>query len=135
VVFEKDFKLTNNEGLELDDEKGTIAVQQSYAKAPIDLFLNNYPVFYVSIKHFFAYQAPDQPTGKLNTDQFNACSNLIENSQLGSGSISSYAVVPGQQYCITTSKGRVALITMLEMVNDAYDSAKNNVTFTVKLWN
>ena len=134
VVFEKEFKLTGNEGLELDDEKGSIVVQQSSAKAPIDLFMSSYPTFYVSIKHFFAYQAPDQPTGKVDTDQFNACSNLIENSQLGYNNMSPTDVTPGKQFCVTTTKGRVALVTMNEMVDAGYNSNKNNVTFSVKLW-
>ncbi len=134
-VFEKSFKLTSQEGLELDDEKGTIRMQQSAAKAPIDIYLSNYPMLYVSIKHFYTYQAPENPTGNTDKDQYTSCLNLINTSQLGNSYISASSVVPGQQYCLITTGGRVALITMQEIIDDGYDSPNNNASFTVKLWN
>ena len=57
VVFEREFTLHGTEGLELDDEKGTVRAQQSEAKAPIDLYLSNYPVFSVSVKKVLCISA------------------------------------------------------------------------------
>lgn len=135
VVFEKSFKLNAQDGLELDDEKGTISVQQSTAKAPIDLHLSGWPLLSVSVKKFYAYQPLAQPTGNADKDEYASCRNLIDTSQLGITSISSTAVTPGLQYCITTTRGRVALITLQEMIDAGYNATKNTVSFTVKLWN
>ncbi len=135
VVFEKNFKLTNNDGLELDDEQGTILLQQSSPQPPSDLYFSSFPYLAVSKQKFYQYQAPLQSTGDQDKDQYNACTDLIANSQLGSSTLSQSQVSPGKQYCITTTQGRVALITLQEMIDSGYGSGKNDMTFAVKLWN
>ncbi|HJQ08740.1 MAG TPA: hypothetical protein VJ836_04650 [Candidatus Saccharimonadales bacterium] len=134
IIFEKEFELASNQGLELDDEKGTIRVQQSTAKSPIDLYLDTSPYFYVTIKNFFPYQ-PGESTGNADKDKYTACRNLIDTSQIGYGSMGPSTVVPGQEFCIITTRGRVALITMQEMIDAGYGSLKHKASFTVKLWN
>lgn len=133
VAFEKFFTLHANEGLELDDGKGSIRKQVSDAKAPVDLYLSNWPLFRVSTKNFYGYEAPIQPTGDKDTDQYTACRNLVDTSQLGSGTLSS--VTPDYEYCIITTKGRIALVTTEEMIDDGYENPNDSVSFTVKVWN
>lgn len=135
VVFEREFTLKGSEGLELDDEKGTIRVQQSEAKAPIDLYLSSYPSFSVSVKKFYEYQPPATSSGSTDKDEYTSCKNLVETSQLGTSSISAHNVTPDQKYCIITTRGRIALITMREMVDGGYDSPASSIDFVVKLWN
>lgn len=133
VVFEKSFEIGSNQGLELDNEKGTILYHQSQAKAPSDLYLDDSPYLYVTVKNFFPYQ-PAEITGDTDKDQYNACRGMVDTSEEGYNNMWPSSVIPGENYCLTTTQGRIALLTVQEMI-DAPDPADNKMTFTIKLWN
>lgn len=124
------------DGLELDDEKGTIYAQQSSAKAPIDLYISkSASLLYTSVPKFYAYQELTNPTGNASKDQYNACVTLIKDSQVGDDYLYSGSATSGQQYCFKTTRGRIALITVQEMVSLDQGSSKNKADLIVKLWN
>lgn len=135
VALEKEFTIRASEGLDLDDEKGTLLLQQNKAKAPADLYLGTYALFYTSTKIFFSYQPTTQPSGDPDKDAYDTCKNLTSAEGSTLNYLGGTNIIPGKQYCILTSQGRIALLTMRELVDAGSGSNKSSISFAVKLWN
>jgi hypothetical protein len=134
VVFHKSLKLVAQEGLDIDDQKATILEQQSTASAPSDIYLSDYPSLFATSDKFYAYQASAQSTGNTDKDEYNSCQNIIAHSQLGARVITSGSK-PGQRFCLTTTTGKLAIMTLQELVSSGSDSSQYNATISVKVWN
>jgi hypothetical protein len=134
-VFEKQFVLRPSDGLELDDEKGTIFAQQTAADAPIDIYLSDSAAFLYAFDTLYDYQPLDDSSGNTDKDQYAACASLLTESQQGQSSIYAGSIVPGAQYCLKTNRGRVALLTVTEMISQSGSNAKNSADIILKLWN
>lgn len=135
VVFRTSLKLLSQEGLDIDDKKATILEQQSTASSPSDIYLSDYPALAVTTDKFYKYQAPRQSTGSTDKDQYNSCQNLIAHSQLGDKLIVPFGLKPGQQYCLTTTSGKLALMTLQELNDSGKDSTQYNANISIKVWN
>jgi hypothetical protein len=134
-VFEKQFILKPQDGLELDNEQGTIFAQQTGADAPYDMYLSSDAYYIYVVGQLYDYQPLDTPTGNTDKDQYNACANLMAQSQLGQSGVYAPGLDPDQQYCFKTSRGRVALVTLKEVISGYDDKSKNRADIIVKLWN
>jgi hypothetical protein len=132
VIMHKSFTLPSQASLELDDKKGTIVAQQSGAHAPFDLYLSDYPALFATVNKFYAYQ-PDASGDKSDKGIYNSCQTLIATSQLGDNIIVDVNQ-PDEQYCMLTTKGRLALITLEEIATNTNDKSKSSATFSIKLW-
>jgi hypothetical protein len=131
LVFENEFTLAGGEGLELDDEKGTVMAQQAGAAAPVDVFMSSYGLIY-STENFFLYESSKDPSD--DTDEFTYCKNLMAVSQLNVEYLSASDIRPGVKYCTQTTRGRVALVSFVEMIDGGGEAARARADFTVKLW-
>gem|GEM_PF-2276780 len=135
VVSHRSLKLLSQEGLDIDDQKAAILEQQSTAHAPSDIYLSNYPSLFVTVNKFFKYQPPGQSTGNTDKDEYNSCQSLIAHSQLGEQIIVPVALKPGQQYCLITTAGKLALMTLQELDSSGNDPSQYSASISVKVWN
>lgn len=135
VVFQTSLKLLAQEGLDIDDQKASVLEQQSTANAPSDIYLSDYPSLIVTVDNFYKYQPPAQSTGSIDKDQYNSCQSIIAHSQLGNRVIVPIATKPGQQYCLTTTAGKLALMTLQELDGGGKDPSQYSTSISVKVWN
>lgn len=134
-VFTKQFLLKPYDGLELDDEKGTIYSQQTSAQAPIDIFVNSNATYISGFSDFYSYQPLGTVTGNNDKDEYNACVALTTESQMGDSNIYSYSLQPDAKYCTKTNRGRIALVTIKEVISQSSGASQNGADIIVKLWN
>jgi hypothetical protein len=134
VVFQTSVKLLAQEGLDIDGQKASVLEQQSTANAPSDIYLSDYPSLIVTIDNFYKYQPPAQSTGNADKDQYNSCQSIIAHSQLGDHIIVPIATKPGQQYCLTTTAGKLALMTLQELDDGGKDPSQYSASISVKVW-
>jgi hypothetical protein len=135
VVSRKSLKLLSQEGLDIDDQKAAVLEQQSTAHAPSDIYLSDYPSLLVTVNKFFKYQPPGQSSGNTEKDEYNSCQSLIAHSQLGDRIIVSIGIKPGQQYCLVTTAGKLALMTLQELDDSSNDPSQYSASISVKVWN
>lgn len=134
VVFRKSLKLLSQQGLDIDDKKASVLEQQSTASSPSDIYLSNYPALFVTVDNFYTYQRPSSSTGNTDKDQYNVCQSLIAHSQLGEHILVDTSIKPGQQYCLTTTAGKLALVTVQELASGGKDPSQYNASIAVKVW-
>lgn len=127
------YKLYANDGLDLDDGKEVVLAQQSEAKAPADLYFGDWADLQSSASKFYTYQPPRNPSGNTSKDEYNSCRNLIDTSELGDSTISSYSANANTSYCTTTNKGVPILVTIEEIIDKGYKSTESSVSFYVKI--
>ena len=135
VVFRKSIKLLSQEGLDIDDQKTAVLEQQSTAHAPSDIYLSNYPALFVTVNKFYKYQSPGQSTSNTDKDEYNSCQSIIAHSQLGDQIITPIGIKPGQQYCLVTTAGKLALMTLQELDDSGNDSSQYSASIAIKVWN
>ena len=129
----KRYTLDANEGLDLDDGKEAVVVQQIDARSPSDLYFNDWAFLDLTVKEFYPYQPPKKSTGNAERDAYVSCRNLIATSQLGQSTITASGVEPDKRYCALTTKDVVMLITVEEIIDRGIASRASTVSFYVKL--
>jgi hypothetical protein len=122
-----------NDGLDLDDGNETMLVQQSYAKAPADIYFGDWAEIQPTTEKFYLYQPPRNQTGNQAKDEYNSCRNLVDNSELGKPYIADTSVGMDKSYCAQTNKGVLLLVTVEEIIDHGYKSADSSASVYVKL--